>query len=469
MKINIIISADEAVRQKVKYGFVLLFRPLRAEIEFSRTITPDCPNIFYGRQLPNDSKKVMWIRSSDEFAKCVSGSTLPDISNVRWLDFSGKKLPRLFPSPNPLNTTIDFDIVAATFILASDFQDLISLERDEFDRMRAMDSLQYKLGVLGFPIVNYYSLLLKEEMEKYFDIVIEHRTYGGGGCGLALTHDVDYISYLNPRMIRREMFGIAVLNRHSLRSPQRVSKLLFPLFALFGYDLPRIGLRFLRNIENTNSFKSTFFIKTGATARQDIPYNYRSRGMRDFIKSLTDAGFEIGIHPSMNTYVSVNDFVREKNRLQDVIGKPVESVRQHYLKFTAGRTIEIWEKAEVKYDSTLGFSRETGFRNSIAFPYPLYNFAEDRISPVIELPLILMDGTLAEDKTITDEQALARMKELLHETKLARGGAAVLFHNSVTDPIDFPGYMDHYAEVLREVKSGGFSAGTLAATIEHFR
>ncbi|MCL5267949.1 MAG: polysaccharide deacetylase family protein [Bacteroidetes bacterium] len=469
MKINIIISADEKIRQKIKYGFTLLFQPLRVEIDFSRTIAPDCPNIFYGRQLPNDSKKVLWIHSSDGFMKCISDSVLPDISNVTWFDYAGKKLPKLFVCANPLNSSLDFDIVAATFVLASDFQDLISLERDEFDRLRAMDSLQYKLGVLGFPVVNYYSLFLKEEIEKYFGIAIELKTYDGGSCGMALTHDVDFISFLNPRMIRREMFGIAVLNRHMLGSTQRLSKLLFPLFALFGYDLPKIGLHFLRNTEIANSVKSTFFIKTGATAKQDIPYNYKSRSMRDFMRSLTGEEFEIGIHPSMNTYVNVNDFVREKNRLQDILGRSVKSVRQHYLRFTAGKTIEIWEKAEMKYDSTLGFSREVGFRNSIAFPYPLYNFAEDRISRVTELPLILMDGTLAENKTITNEHALKWMKDLVRETKIADGGAAILFHNSVTDPIDFPGYTEMYTELLHEVKSSGFSAGTLAGTIENFR
>lgn len=469
MKINVIISADDSVRQKIRYGFTLLFYPFRAEIQFTRTIAPDCPNIFYGHQLPNDSKKILWIRSSDEFAKCISGSSLPDLRNLTWFDQGGKRLPKLFAAPNPLNALLDFDIVAATFVLASDFQDLISLERDEYDRLRAMDSLQYKLGVLDYPVVNYYSAFLKGKVEEYFGITIEPKTYDGSEHGVALTHDVDFTSFLNPRMIRREMFGVAVLNRHQLGSTQRLTKLLFPLYALFGYDFPKIGLRFLRNTEMTDELKSTFFIKTGATAMQDIPYNYRSRSMMEFMKSLMDAGFEIGIHPSMKTYVDLNEFVREKNRLQDVLGKRVNSVRHHYLKFTAGKTVDIWEKAEIKYDSTLGFSREVGFRNSIAFPYPLYNFAEDRISEVIELPLVFMDGTLAENKTITNEQAVARMKALLLETKTAHGAAAILFHNSITDPIDFPGYMEIYSEILREVKRNKFSVGTLAGVVEHFR
>lgn len=468
MKINVIVSAADNTRQKIKYGFTLLFRPLRVELVFSNTIVRDIPNIFYGRQLPNDSKKVLWIRASEEFEKCVSGSTLPEVDGIRTFDFGDKALPKLFPSGPPLTPTIDFDIPAATFMLASDFQDLISLERDEFDRFRAMDSLQYKLGVLGFPVVNYYSMFLQEKVEKLFNITLERRTYDGIESGIALTHDVDFSTFLSLKMIRREMFGIAVMNRHRLGMNQRALKLIFPLYALFGFDIPKIGLRFIFNAESSRGLHSTFFFKTGATGKQDIPYNYRSKTLMDFYRKLGSEGFEIGIHPSMKTYVDVDQFVREKNRLQDALGRSVKSVRQHYLKFTPGKTVQIWEKAEMKYDSTLGFSRETGFRNSVAFPYPPYNFVEDRPAGITELPLIMMDGTLAENKTITNEEALGRMKGLLTETRLAKGAASILFHNSVTDPIDFHGYTEIFPAVLDEIKGSGVFAGTLAGLIEHF-
>ena len=467
MRISIIVSADDNIKRKIQYGFSLLFQPLRVELNFAKTLSPDCPNIFYGRQMPNDSKKVLWIRSSDQFRTCISGSTLPETESIPRFEYAGKVLPKIFAVANPLNPSIDFDIPAAAFILASDFQDLISLERDEFDRLRAMDSLQYKLGILEFPAVNYYSRLLKERVEEYFGITLDRKMYASTDSAIALTHDVDFVSFLNPKMISREMVGIAVLNRHGLPSKQRATKLLFPLYALFGFDLPKIGLKFIFNAENSLGLKSTFFIKTGTTGKQDIPYNFRSKTMRNFLNMLAAEGFEIGIHPSMGTYVDVDEFVREKNRLQDFIGKRVNSVRQHYLKFTAGRTVQIWEKAEMKYDSTLGFSREIGFRNSVAFPYPLYNFAEDRPSTVIELPLVFMDGTLAENKTISNDQALTRMKELIKETRMANGTASILFHNSLTDPIDFQGYTEIFTAVLQEIKGNGMTAGTLASVADN--
>ena len=470
MKINIVVNAGDRIRQKIKYGFTLLFQPLRAEIIFSNEVHEDAINIFYGDNFISDQPSAisyqLKMKPSTEFENCITHSKVSDISHLDWFEFSGKKLPKLFPVSD---STFDFDIAAATFILASEFQDLISLERDEFDRLRAMDSLQDKLGILDFPVVNYYSMFLKEKLEGFFNVKIELKKYAGSYHGLALTHDVDYTSSLNLRMIKRNIFGHAVLNHDGLTPNDRAMKLLYPIFAVAGYDPPKSGLKFLRDIETRNGLRSTFFIKTGATAKQDMNYNYHSRSFRDFVTLLSDHGFEIGIHPSMKTYVDDRQMQIEKTRLEKFTGIQVMSVRQHYLKFTAGKTVGIWESAGMKYDSTLGFSRKAGFRNSVAFPFPLYNFEKDRISSVIELPLIIMDATFADNKSLTVEETFEEVKKLIDETKMAHGAASILFHNSLADPIDFPGYKKIYERLLTEAKDDGFKMDTLSGIIENFR
>ncbi len=473
MLINVIIDAPEGIRQKVIYGFTVLFTPLRVELNFSRNISDHAFNIAYGEglssQLTVDSQRILCLKSSPELCRCVTESRLPDISRIEWLEFAGKKLPKLFPvSQREGGSAFDFDIVATTFMLTSDFQDLISTERDEFDRLRAMDSLQDRLGILDFPVVNYYSLLIKQKLEEFFSINIGSKEFCGADCGLALTHDVDYTSSLNFKIIKRNVFGHAVLNKEGLSSGERARKLLYPVLALIGYDPPRKGMYFLRDAEMEFGLNSTFFVKTGETSREDVNYNYRSSRMRQFLASLGDSGFEIGIHPSMKTYIDAEQFVTEKNRLQEILQREIKSVRQHYLKFTASRTVGIWEGAGIRFDSTLGFSRKPGFRNSVGFPYPLYDFKQDRISKVTELPLILMDGTIAENRRLTTGQAFEKMKELIHETKKANGAASILFHNSIADPIDFPGYKKIYIDLLADAKNNGFALSTLSGIVENF-
>ena len=225
---------------------------------------------------------------------------------------------------------------------------------------------------------------------------------------------------------------------------------------------------FLRNIEKSSNLRSTFFIKSGATSKEDVAYDFNSGRMREYIKSLSDSGFEIGIHPSMTTYIDSEKFIGEKSRLEDALGRRISSVRQHYLKFTAGKTVGIWENAGLQYDSTLGFSRKVGFRNSVAFPFPLYNFAEDRVSSVIEVPLMIMDGTVVDSGRFETGRALDKMTTLVEEVKKSGGAASILFHNSIADPIDFPGYKVIYSKILDAAKSNGFFVGSVKAVAEHF-
>jgi hypothetical protein len=471
MRLNFIINAGDRIRRKIKYGFILLCYPLRVEVVFSDDIIHDGTiNIFYGNTFPSGSpmkqSNPMFIKSSDDFVECIENSKPPEISDTEWFDFNNKRLPRLFPT---VDSSINFDIAAAIFILASEFQDLISHERDEFDRLRAMDSLQDKLGILEFPVVNYYSLFFKKEIERKFNVKIELKKYDEAEFALALTHDIDYTSSLNPRMIKRNFFGHALLNRERLPLDQRIIKLFYPMLAVVGYNPPKKGLKFLKNIEISKGIKSTFFIKAGSTAKQDIKYSLDSRTFQNFVNSLIDYGFEIGIHPSMKTYIDSEQFASEKRRLERMIGAKIVSVRQHYLKFTAGETVAVWEEADMKYDSTLGFSRKAGFRNSVAFPFPLYNFKRDDISRIVELPLIIMDGTFAEDKTMSATETFQKMKMLINETKMAHGSASILFHNSIVDPIDFPGYGNIYDKLLTEAENEGFKMDSLSNVIENFR
>jgi len=471
MKINVVVDAGKPVREKIKYGLALLLHPIRAEFAFTGSVPENGVNIFYGQQPPNKGG-LLWLLPSKEFEDCIRESRLPDILHVEWFEFENRRLPKLFPvlprGPSGTDSIFDFDVAAATFMLGSEFQDLISLERDEFDRLRAMDSLQDKLGVLDLPVVNYYSTLLRKKIEDIFSIKLETKKYGEADHALALTHDVDYTSSLNLRMIKRNVVGHAMLNNDGLTPNERAMKLLYPIFAIAGYDPPKTGLKFLRRIETQKELKSTFFIKTGATAKQDVNYNYRSRSFSRFINSLIERGFEIGIHPSMDTYIDANQLQIEKGRLEKLAGTQINSVRQHYLKFTAGKTIGIWENAGIRYDSTLGFSRKAGYRNSIGFPFPLYNFREDRISTVAELPLVIMDGTFADNRSATPDETFQKMTRLIDEAKAARGAASILFHNSLADPIDYPGYLGIFERLLAGAEDDGFKMDTLSEIVECF-
>jgi hypothetical protein len=50
--------------------------------------------------------------------------------------------------------------------------------------------------------------------------------------------------------------------------------------------------------------------------------------------------------------------------------------------------------AGFKYDSTLGFNDNVGFRFGTCYPWRLYDLKREEDLPVIEIPLIVQDGAM---------------------------------------------------------------------------
>ena len=88
---------------------------------------------------------------------------------------------------------------------------------------------------------------------------------------------------------------------------------------------------------------------------------------------------------------------------------------------------------------------------------------------MIEVPLVLMDGTFADNRSLNESQTYEKMKSLVDEVKSAQGAAAILFHNSLTDSIDFRGYKNIYDMILTDSARNGFRMNTLSGLIEDFQ
>jgi peptidoglycan/xylan/chitin deacetylase (PgdA/CDA1 family) len=464
MRINVILNCTEAVKTKAKYAFEVLFSPMRVSLCFSEGIKEDSLNISY-QAYPPENKAIFYLEEAKPFSIHLAMKTIPDATEIQWVNFSGKRLPAFFKTTDD----IGFDIAASTFFLTSNYQDLVSFDRDSFDRQKSSESLQKVIGVLQIPVVNYYSLLLKDRLERFYGMEIEWKKYSGKDRAIALTHDVDYTSSLNPKIIKREIVGNGFLNKQHLAGTDRLFKMLLPFMALVGYDPPRNGLRFFKEIEDKYKVHSTFFFKTGTTDKWDVNYPIEKGFIKNFTDSLLKDGFEIGLHPSMKTYIDINQMKREKERLENVIKTTVSSVRQHYLKFTASITPSIWQKAGLTVDSTLGFPYDVGFRNSVAFPFPIYDFSSDGTSNVTEIPLVIMDGALKSGHKRGSEQILSEIESLLREIAAAQGSAALLFHNSINDPVEFKGFPQIYEQVIKFLLHEDFFIGSLSELADSFR
>ena len=130
----------------------------------------------------------------------------------------------------------------------------------------------------------------------------------------------------------------------------------------------------------------------------------------------------------------------EKERLGKVSGKAILGGRQHYLRWKTPDTWRIWEKAGLKYDTTMSFADYEGFRCGICFPYKPFDVLENRVLDIWELPLTVMDGSLFDYQNLTPEEGFQRIKELIETVKKYSGVFVLLWHNSSFDELRLPGW-----------------------------
>ena len=75
--------------------------------------------------------------------------------------------------------------------------------------------------------------------------------------------------------------------------------------------------------------------------------------------------------------------------------KPVMDRKcQHFLHYDIRTTPAVHAEAGSKYDSTIGFNDNVGFRFGTCYPYHLYDLKAEKELPIMEISLIIQDGAM---------------------------------------------------------------------------
>ena len=93
----------------------------------------------------------------------------------------------------------------------------------------------------------------------------------------------------------------------------------------------------------------------------------------EMIREIDRQGWEIGLHPSWYSFDDADELKRQKDSLEKALGHEIVSIRQHYLHYDIRVTPAVHAAARFKYDSTLGFNDNVGFKFGTCYPYHLYD------------------------------------------------------------------------------------------------
>ncbi len=272
---------------------------------------------------------------------------------------------------------------------------------------------------------------------------------GGHRFALCLSHDVDAIStqftrlqYL--RLKRRDLITKPVRTLQDEKFLQDFAALASDLSGRRASDLASSAIESMDRsigVENEFGIKGSYFFPVWPP-RVDSPYDclyeaddrftYLGREMtaRDIMVELAQQGHDVGLHGGFHTALDLDNFLHEKHLLEDETGLSVTTTRQHWLHWDARVTPELHERAGISADSTMGYNRNVGFRAGTSKPYFFFDLGRDRALDLVELPMVMMDGSIFSVLALEmDLPRAKRLTQLMIDRVIATNGCvSLLFH-----------------------------------------
>ena len=188
-------------------------------------------------------------------------------------------------------------------------------------------------------------------------------------------------------------------------------------------------------------------------------YNLTSKDVVDVLRRIEDAGWEVGLQGSYDSFREPDRLEQEKEVLDELTDGPVVGGRQHYLNMEFPNTWRTQRRVGLQYDSTLGSGTEFGFD----YGYEVYHPFGGEFTV---FPLTMMDqAVMASGDNVDDIKASC--ERVLQE---AADNAAVMtidWHQRTFDPNDFPGYGDVYEFVVHRALELGAWVGPVAEAYDH--
>ncbi len=473
-------------RRRIEYvlrNFSLAYKIDLSFVNSIDEVNEDDLLIFYGKNFPVSDKTISIAESEQAielFEHRKAYDEVFDLATIHYVKlslplapekFNGFNLPVFFKVGEPVfefdaGFKINFDILSCAFYFLSAWDERVKDKKDNLGRFPDEENLLVEIGVADFPIVNFYFHILKVLIQKAGFIVGE-RKWDGKNFALCVTHDVDVLRKWSAYGIYNEVINKFIMEKDDIQvRRQRFAKFLYLFFK--GIDPYREGMKRIFEFEKSLNVKSTFFMKSGGGTKYDARYKW-DKFLIDFVTGIKNFGFEIGLHPSFDTFDKVEKMEMEKRKIEEIANTTVKGVRQHYLRYDFRTTPFIHNELGFRYDSTLGFNSRSGFRCGYAFPFKIFDIDRGIELETWEIPLVFMDAVYQYGKSQGKiEEIFDNSLKLVEVVRSFGGVMTVLFHNTVYDEFDFKGWDLIYEGLIKFALEGGAFVGSCSEILDLF-
>jgi len=343
---------------------------------------------------------------------------------------------------------LPFDIFSAAFFLVSRYEEYLPHEKDEYGRYSHQNSLAFREGFLGMPLVEQWVMKLRERV----GLIFPAERLGTRDLSFVPTYDIDHAwCYLHKGSLRTA----GQLARDLLAG--RFTSLVSRLRVLRGTEKdPYDMYEWLDALHRRHGLEACYFfplaVRVQGYDRNVSPY---SESLRALMAGL-DQHNRTGIHPSWRSGDSETVFRVELSLFHAITGHAPGCSRFHYIRFTLPQDYRKLLRYDIREDHSMGYGTVNGFRASVSMPFPWYDLEKEEETPLEVHPYCWMDANSHYEQGCSPEDAfteLMRFHELLRDVN---GRMVTISHNNFlgTGP-GFVGWRDMYQRFLdRQAERG---------------
>ena len=352
-----------------------------------------------------------------------------------------KDIQLFFPTSE--DSILPFDPLACTFYLLARYEEYDSEQIDEHGRFSDAENILVRNNCYQKPVVDLMAFWLAEKISAHFpDFNAGKRTFS-----FFTTIDVDNAWAFKNKSVLVSLGATAkaFFHRDWVELKQRLSVIL--RLRKDPYDT----YKYILETYKSHLSHILFFFLIGDRNNYDRNISHKNRNFRQLIINLSSV-CEIGIHPSYASNQKLWLFNTEKERLENILRKPITQSRQHFLKLRFPNTYQNLVKCGITHDFTMGFASLCGFRAGTCTPFPFFDLSNNQITELIVHPFQFMDVSLNNYLKLDPEEAWTLIEKLMNEVKNVNGTFVSLWHN---ESLKETGQWTGWSEIFEKVQSTG--------------
>ncbi|GMN10950.1 hypothetical protein MTsPCn9_27380 [Croceitalea sp. MTPC9] len=405
-------------------------RILGIDVSFTNTVEDfikhSGPKITYSKQpLQNE----FFIRSNS----LLFEQGIDDI-DIKIEDWDG--LPCFFEAGERSN--IPFDIFSATFYLLSRYEEYLPHVKDELGRFPVKESLAYQQNFLQLPVVDLWAQRFLGILKKRFpEIERKKRTYKFTSIiNVTTSHCFAYRGFV------RTLGGIFLdLGKFKLlRLLKRVAVWINPK------KDPYNNFSYLMEIHKQFKCKTMFFFQFADYSRHDKNVSIYKNKFQYLIKSVADYSV-VSLSASYSSSLNNSVLKEEKNRLANLINRPVNYSRMRYNRVNIPQTYRNLVETEFTDDYTMGYTHEIGFRAGTCTPFYFYDINLEIQQPIKVHPFAVCDYSFLKHKK--QQQVFEKLDFIYRQVKEVHGDFNIVFSNELLGSNNRLKWLELYKAILK--------------------